>query len=55
MGGTAVPRPSSLLRTSVAFGPRWVGEGLAAYPHDVPWQRVINWQGKISQRPGAER
>lgn len=38
-----------------AFGPRWVGDAMAACPDDVPWQRVINSQGKISQRPGAER
>ncbi|MCA9999774.1 MAG: MGMT family protein [Anaerolineales bacterium] len=38
-----------------AFGPRWVGEAMAACPTDVPWQRVINSQGKISQRPGAAR
>jgi methylated-DNA-protein-cysteine methyltransferase-like protein len=38
-----------------AFGPRWVGEAMAACPGDVPWQRVINSQGKISERPGAER
>jgi methylated-DNA-protein-cysteine methyltransferase-like protein len=38
-----------------AFGPRWVGGAMAACPDDVPWQRVINSQGKISQRPGAER
>jgi len=38
-----------------AFGPRWVGDAMAACPDDVPWQRVINSQGKISKRPGAER
>lgn len=38
-----------------AFGPRWVGSAMAACPGDVPWQRVINSHGKISQRPGAER
>ena len=38
-----------------AFGPRWVGEAMAACPDDVPWQRVINSQGKISERPGAKR
>ena len=38
-----------------AFSPRWVGEAMAACPDDVPWQRVINSQGKISQRPGAEQ
>jgi methylated-DNA-protein-cysteine methyltransferase-like protein len=38
-----------------AFGPRWVGGAMAACPDDVPWQRVINSQGKISERAGAER
>jgi methylated-DNA-protein-cysteine methyltransferase-like protein len=38
-----------------AFGPRWVGGAMAACPDDVPWQRVINAQGKISERPGSER
>ena len=35
-----------------AFGARWVGGAMAACPEDVPWQRVINAQGKISLRPG---
>ena len=34
---------------------RWVGNALAASPDDVPWQRVINSQGKISNRPDAGR
>ncbi len=38
-----------------AFATRWVGGAMAACPDDVPWQRVINSQGKISERPGAER
>ena len=38
-----------------AFSPRWVGGAMAACPDDVPWQRVINSQGKISERAGAER
>ena len=38
-----------------AFAPRWVGSAMAACPDDVPWQRVINSQGKISERPGAEK
>lgn len=37
------------------YGPRWVGEAMAASPADVPWQRVINAQGKISDRPGAKK
>lgn len=38
-----------------AFGPRWVGGAMAGCPDDVPWQRVINSQGKISERPGAQK
>ncbi len=38
-----------------AQGPRWVGSAMAACPDDVPWQRVINSQGKISERPGAQK
>jgi methylated-DNA-protein-cysteine methyltransferase-like protein len=37
------------------FSSRWVGSAMAACPDDVPWQRVINSQGKISERPGAKR
>jgi len=36
-----------------AFSPRWVGGAMANCPDDVPWQRVINSQGKISPRPGG--
>ena len=38
-----------------AFAQRWVGSAMAACPDDVPWQRVINSQGKISERPGAQK
>lgn len=33
---------------------RWAGNAMAASPQGVPWQRVINAQGKISIRSGAE-
>jgi methylated-DNA-protein-cysteine methyltransferase related protein len=36
-----------------AFGARWVGGAMASCPESVPWQRVVNAQGMISQRPGA--
>ncbi|HCE16405.1 MAG TPA: 6-O-methylguanine DNA methyltransferase [Anaerolinea thermolimosa] len=49
-----LPCPESVKETDfLAFRARWVGEAMAACPSDVPWQRVINSQGKISQRPGA--
>jgi methylated-DNA-protein-cysteine methyltransferase related protein len=38
-----------------AMSPRWVGSAMAACPDNVPWQRVINSQGKISERPGAQK
>jgi methylated-DNA-protein-cysteine methyltransferase-like protein len=31
---------------------RWVGYAMAACPDGVPWQRVVNAQGKVS-RPAA--
>lgn len=49
------PPPGVEESTYRAFGPRWVGGAMAACPDDVPWQRVINSQGKISSRPGAAR
>jgi methylated-DNA-protein-cysteine methyltransferase related protein len=50
-----IPPPGDMpLRSYDAFGPRWVGGAMAACPEDVPWQRVINSQGKISVRPGVE-
>ena len=51
-----LPPPNGVdLETYKAYGPRWVGGAMAACPDDVPWQRVINSQGKISPRPGAEK
>src|SRR5512134_1052700 len=51
-----IPPPMGVeLEAYAAFAPRWVGGAMAACPDDVPWQRVINSQGKISERDGAER
>lgn len=51
-----IPPPVGVdLESYKAFSPRWVGGAMAACPDDVPWQRVINSQGKISERSGAER
>jgi methylated-DNA-protein-cysteine methyltransferase-like protein len=36
----------------IKLSPRWVGAAMAQCPDDVPWQRVINRQGKVSPRPG---
>lgn len=49
-----LPTPEGLtLRDFESFAPRWVGGAMAACPGDVPWQRVINSQGKISLRKGG--
>ena len=32
------------------LAPRWVGRAMSLCPDDVPWQRVINSQGRISLR-----
>jgi methylated-DNA-protein-cysteine methyltransferase-like protein len=51
-----LPPPMGVeFETYKAFGPRWVGGAMAACPDDVPWQRVINSKGEISQRPGAQK
>lgn len=36
-----------------AYRARWAGSAMAACPDDVPWQRVVNSQGKVSERAGA--
>lgn len=48
-----IPAPPGMsARDYAAWGARWVGGAMAACPADVPWQRVINAQGKISLRRG---
>lgn len=54
--GSYIPCPEGVNPDSYpAYRPRWVGNALSACPGDVPWQRVINSQGKISLRRQAER
>jgi methylated-DNA-protein-cysteine methyltransferase-like protein len=50
-----IPPPGGMNpKDYLAFGARWVGGAMAACPEGIPWQRVINAQGKISLRPGAD-
>lgn len=49
------PPPGMDPKSYDAFAARWVGGAMAVCPDDVPWQRVINSQGKLSLRPGAEK
>jgi methylated-DNA-protein-cysteine methyltransferase-like protein len=51
-----IPPPNGVeIEAYAAFAPRWVGGAMAACPDDIPWQRVINSQGKISERAGAQK
>jgi methylated-DNA-protein-cysteine methyltransferase-like protein len=49
-----IPTPPNMTAQGYrAFGPRWVGGAMASCPEGVPWQRVINSQGKISLRQSS--
>jgi methylated-DNA-protein-cysteine methyltransferase-like protein len=49
-----IPAPPNMTNQGYrAFGPRWVGGAMASCPEGVPWQRVINSQGKISLRQSS--
>jgi methylated-DNA-protein-cysteine methyltransferase-like protein len=49
-----IPVPEGMnLKDYQAWSARWVGGAMSACPDNVPWQRVINAQGKISLRPGG--
>ncbi len=53
-----IPPPEGVLPPDYdRLGARWVGTAMNNTPpgEGIPWQRVINSQGKISPRPGAER
>jgi len=40
--------------TFVEFGALWVSGAVASSPDDVPWQRVVNSKGEISEKNGAD-
>lgn len=47
------PTHNEALHISRAFAARRVGRAMAVCPDDVPWQRVVNAQGRISLGAGA--
>ena len=50
---TLIPPPAQVDPGQyLKLSPRWVGNAMAQCADDVPWQRVINSQGKVSPRPG---
>lgn len=49
-----IPAPEGMSEQAYQVrGPRMVGGAMAACPENVPWQRVINAQGKVSLRQGG--
>ncbi len=45
----SLPQPDQISESVYQMSAsRWVGLAMAACPDDVPWQRVVNSQGKIS-------
>lgn len=55
VAGYLIPPTGMSERDYKAWGARWVGGAMAACPEDVPWQRVVNAQGKISLPAGGGR
>jgi methylated-DNA-protein-cysteine methyltransferase-like protein len=53
IAGLIPPPPGMSFKDYQAWGARWVGGAMAACSSDVPWQRVLNAQGKISLRQGG--
>jgi methylated-DNA-protein-cysteine methyltransferase related protein len=53
VGGLIPPPPGMAEKDYSAWSSRWVGGAMANCPAGVPWQRVINAQGKISLRKGG--
>ena len=46
------PPPGISYPSYCAVRARWAGYAMASCPQDLPWHRVINAQGRVSERPG---
>lgn len=42
------------VETYAEFGALWVSNAVAVSPAEVPWQRVVNSKGQITERDGLE-
>lgn len=40
--------------TFTEFGALWVSNAVAASPNDVPWQRMVNSKGEVTERNPVE-
>jgi methylated-DNA-protein-cysteine methyltransferase-like protein len=53
--GAHIPPPADMNPVSYdRIKARWVGYALKRCPEGVPWHRVVNARGEISQRPGED-
>lgn len=51
----SLPEPSLDINEQAVSVARLVGSAMAASPADVPWHRVINAQGRVSNRADASK
>jgi len=50
-----LPPPAGVnAETYLEFGALWVSGAVASCPDDVPWQRVVNSKGEVSEKNGME-
>ena len=50
-----LPLPAGVdSETYLEFGALWVSGAVASCPDDVPWQRVVNSKGEVSEKNGAD-
>lgn len=50
-----LPPPEGIdAETYTEFGALWVSNAVAASPNEIPWQRVVNSKGQITERDGLE-
>ncbi|GAB1471605.1 hypothetical protein MASR2M66_24830 [Chloroflexota bacterium] len=50
-----LPPPAGVdVETYAEFGALWVSNAVAASPGEIPWQRMVNSKGEITDRDGLE-
>jgi methylated-DNA-protein-cysteine methyltransferase related protein len=50
-----LPPPAEVeAETYLEYGALWVSNAVTASPNEVPWQRVVNSKGEITERDGMQ-
>lgn len=52
IGGLIPPPPGIDGGAYAKVRARWVGYAMSDCPDDIPWHRVVNAAGRVSERPG---